>query len=184
MFHTSRKTRCANNLPLENKSFRWTKLQKRAAKKTSNCSKKDTNYLKIWKIAWHFFHPRNHHIYAGFSITYHWQKNCIPVADKDPEVPEVIWCVFGGVPPFFVSKALEPKSVGGFNQGFQLARRVRFERIWSTPSRGSWMGIIFFHTLLWCLWRDSKKRTQWWCETRLHFWLSLYSKLVINSNWK
>lgn len=89
-----------------------------------------------------------------------------------------------GVPPFFVSKALEPKSVGGFNQGFQLARRVRFERIWSTPSRGSWMGIIFFHTLLWCLWRDSKKRTQWWCETRLHFWLSLYSKLVINSNWK
>lgn len=111
MFHTSRKTRCANNLPLENKSFRWTKLQKRAAKKTSNCSKKDTNYLKIWKIAWHFFHPRNHHIYAGFSITYHWQKNCIPVADKDPEVPEVIWCVFGGFHPFLSAKPLSPNQL-------------------------------------------------------------------------
>ena len=50
------------------------------------------------------------------------------------------------------------------------------------------MGDIFFHTLLWCLWRDSKKRRQWWCETRLHLMVvSLFKachqlKLKVNPN--
>ena len=50
------------------------------------------------------------------------------------------------------------------------------------------MGDIFFHTLLWCLWRDLKKRRQWWCETRLHLMVvSLFKachqlKLKVNPN--
>lgn len=176
MSRTGRKTRC-----LENKSFRWTKLQKRAAKKTSNCSKKDTNYLKSWKIAWHFFHPGaqeppylwwfwNHHISWLILHPSCWQR------------PRSARSACFGVPPFLSAKPLSPNRLVDSTKVFNW-RGVFDSGYGQFPSKVM-DGRHFFHTLLWCLWRDSKKRTQWWCETRLHFWLSLYSKLVINSNWK
>lgn len=55
-------------------------------------------------------------------------------------------CVFWGS-TLFVSKALEPKSVGGFNQGLQLARRVRFW-IWSIPFKGHGWASFFPHSSL------------------------------------
>lgn len=129
-----------DNLPLENKSFRWTKPQRRAAKKTSNCSKTSPTTWKSGQLPW-TFHPRTTTI---FMVVFHhisWHNIASQLLNLDPEV--LNGACFGGT--LFVSKALEPNQLvstkvfnwrGVFDSGY---RQLPLDIVTD--------GRHFFHTL-------------------------------------